>query len=363
MFSFKDDKRQSDDVDLAREAYQGELDMLRSQSSNLSHLVNILPAGVVILDGTGCVKEANQVAIDLLGEPLLGSRWLTVIKRAFCPQADDGHEVSLVDGRRVKIQTTDLSPQAGQLVLLTDLTETRLLQSRLANLSHLSVLGKLLASLAHQIRTPLSAALLYASNLANTALDTKSKSNFQTKLVARLHDLETQINDMLLFAKSGKQQVAEHLSLQQLLNEVKEGSEAMMMQCQGKLIVNLPEPDIIIFGNKNALASAIQNLIHNSIKNSPQALEINLSAQCQRGHEPLVCISVEDNGSGIELDKQKYIFEPFYTTQSSGTGLGLAVVKSVAEQHNGRVELSSEPGKGACFRILLPIAESDRKVA
>ena len=90
-----------------------------------------------------------------MGEPLENERWLDVIHRAFSPKDDDGHEVSLKDGRRVKlaISASDL----GQLILITDLTETRLLQSRLSDLQRLSSLGKMVASLAHQVRTPLSA--------------------------------------------------------------------------------------------------------------------------------------------------------------------------------------------------------------
>ncbi|WP_111976695.1 sensor histidine kinase [Algibacillus agarilyticus] len=345
-------------VDLAVEAYQGELASLRTQASSLTHLVKVLPAGVVIIDGSGLVRDANQIAIDFLGTPLKGQRWLTIIERAFAPQADDGHEVSLKDGRRVKLQTTDLSPESGQLVLLTDMTETRLLQSRVAKLKHLSALGKMMATLAHQIRTPLSAAMLYAANLGNSSLKPNSRISFQQKLISRLQDLEKQITDMLLFAKGDQDHVAQKISLQQLLSEVQIGSEAMLTQCAGRLEAQLPEPDIIILGNKNALASAIQNLIHNSIQVIGEGVMITLSASRDINSPNEVCICVQDNGPGIDAAHHAHIFEPFYTTRSQGTGLGLAVVKSVIEQHKGRVEIESTSGQGAKFILKLPIVET-----
>lgn len=343
---------------LQQESYLGELNELRGQSARLKHLVDILPAGVIILSETGLVEQANQIAIDLLDEPLIGESWLSVIRRSFDPKADDGHEVSLRNGRLVKLETTALTPEPGQLVVLTDMTNTRLLQARLSQFKQLSVLGKMMASLAHQIRTPLSAAMLYAANLANQSLPSVSKQSFQKKLMARLQDLESQITDMLLFAKSGERQVAEKLSLQQLLSEVQSGSEAMILESQGRLTTSLPEPDIIIYGNKNALASAIGNLIHNSIQIIETGAQIHLSAKRCLDNPNLVWVQVSDNGPGINAKQLPHIFEPFFTTRSKGTGLGLAVVKAVAEQHKGQVKVESEQGKGSTFTIELSIMDS-----
>ena len=115
----------------------------------------------------GRVQECNPTAIDLLGEPLEGESWLNVIQRVFAPRFDDGHEVSLKDGRRVSIATRSLAGEPGQLIVLTDMTETRALQERLSRHQRLSALGKVSASLAHQIRTPLSAAMLYGEHLVS----------------------------------------------------------------------------------------------------------------------------------------------------------------------------------------------------
>lgn len=335
-----------------------EMDALRQRNEELSHLVDVLPNGVVVLDNKGQVCQANKFAIELLGEPLEGEKWRTIISRSFKPRNDDGHEVSLKDGRRVKLDIMPL--QSGQLIVMTDLTETRKLQDRISHLQRVSALGRMVASLAHQIRTPLSAAMLYAANLSNTRLKTDTRHSFVNKLTSRLSDLEKQVNDMLMFAKSGENQVLEQVSMQQLLTAVHQSSDSMV-QPLGKFSVELPEPDICILANKTSLASAITNLVHNAVQVIGKGVDIHLAARRTAPTSNQVCISVEDNGPGIEPEQMQKIFEPFYTTRSQGTGLGLSVVKTVAQAHQGSVEVTNKPEGGAIFKIYLPIKLSSNK--
>ncbi len=325
------------------------------QARRLQHLVNNLPTAVIVLDERGYVAEANPVAISMLGEPLVGQRWLDVIARSFRPRSDDGMEVSLQDGRRVKLAISSLEPEAGQLIVLTDLTETRQLQSRLAHLQRLSTLGKMMASLAHQIRTPLSSALLYAQNLTSPKLSSQSREQFQHKLVARLVDLEQQVNDMLLFARAGREQQVEPLSLQRLLTDVFAGVEALVEQQQSQIQIQLPEPDIQILGNPRSLAGAIQNLIQNSMQIIEQGVVLKLEARLDTANPQQVMIAVEDNGPGVPEHLRQQIFEPFFTTRSQGTGLGLAVVQAVAHSHNGSIRYCPTTEGGARFELLFPV--------
>ncbi|MEP7702984.1 ATP-binding protein [Paraglaciecola sp. 25GB23A] len=351
-------------VELGASGTSEELANLRQEAARLNHILQVMPAGVVVVDGNGWVKQANQLAADLLGEPLEGQRWRTIIHRSFKPQADDGHEVSLIDGRKVKLSITPLVNEPGQLIVLTDLTETRQLQQRIGHLQKLSSLGKMVASLAHQIRTPLSAAILYAANLSNNTLSKESRSSFADKLQSRLRDLESQVNDMLLFAKSGSEQVVSRISLQSLLQEVQAGAEVMLSRQDALLQVNLPDPDIHILGNKVALAGALQNLIHNALGFKPVGAIIELTASRDVQHANRVNISVADNGPGIKKEHLKQIFEPFFTTRPHGTGLGLAVVKTVAQSHQGKISVTNNLNGGACFTLRLPVlAEQTTQVS
>lgn len=325
---------------------------------DLQQVIHSLPSGVIFLDSRGKVAEANQVAIDMLGEPLQGQLWLNVIKRCFRPRADDGLEVSLADGRLVKIAISALAPPGGQLIVLTDLTETRKLQHRLSHLQRLSTLGKMMATLAHQIRTPLSSALLYAENLQSPKLTVTAREQFQHKLIARLNDLEQQVNDMLLFARSGTAQAVSPLSLQQLCDDVLNRSEALLTQQQARLTVRLTHPQQMILGNQTSLVEALLNLVQNSLQAIGKGAELLLAQQADSAQ---LVLYFSDNGPGIAEDIQPHIFEPFFSRKAGGSGLGLAVVQAVVQSHHGQVRYLSEPASqlavlnGACFELILPL--------
>ncbi|MCL2913125.1 PAS domain-containing sensor histidine kinase [Shewanella corallii] len=322
-----------------------------NMSSRMEHILQAMPSGVILLNGDGVVYEANPVAVELLGEPLEGERWLNIIKRSFAPQDDDGHEVSLRNGRRVKLAMTPLDPEPGQLIVLTDLTETRLLQKNLSHLQRLSALGKMVATLAHQIRTPLSAALLYASNLGSATLQPDSRNRFQQKLVDRLNDLERQVNDMLLMAKGRQDGMAESLQLQTVLHAVMANCEPIAKR-QSAVISRDERSEGMVLGNSNALASAIGNLVMNSLEAG--ASQVALVTREQGGS---LILQVIDNGKGLDTKLQQQVLEPFFTTKAQGTGLGLAVVQSVIRNHGGQLQLSCQPGKGCIATVTLPLCQ------
>jgi two-component system sensor histidine kinase FlrB len=328
-----------------------ELASLRLQASRLEHLLQVMPAGVIVLDGKGIVRQANDQAKALLGEPLEEEIWRRIITRSFKPRADDGHEVSLVDGRRVKLSITPLENEPGQLIVITDLTETRELQARVSHMQRLSSLGKMVASLAHQIRTPLSAAVLYASNLTRKNLPENAPQQFAYKLTDRLKELENQVNDMLLFAKSGEQQVVSQITLSELFESIESNAHAMTSQEQQTLLFKGFDSAASITGNLTALQGALLNLIHNASQVTPKGFEVVVEAKLDNGS---LAIEVTDSGTGVPNAIKSKIFEPFFTTKTHGTGLGLAVVKSVINAHDGVLNVGDAENGGACFSVSLP---------
>ena len=328
-----------------------EVASLRLQASRLEHLLQVMPAGVIVLDGKGIVRQANDQAKALLGEPLEEEIWRRIITRSFKPRADDGHEVSLVDGRRVKLSITPLENEPGQLIVITDLTETRELQARVSHMQRLSSLGKMVASLAHQIRTPLSAAVLYASNLTRKNLPENASQQFAYKLTDRLKELENQVNDMLLFAKSGEQQVVSQITLPELFESIESNAHAMTSQEQQTLTFRGFDSAASITGNLTALQGALLNLIHNASQVTPKGFEVVVEAKLDNGS---LAIEVTDSGTGVPNAIKSKIFEPFFTTKTHGTGLGLAVVKSVINAHDGVLNVGDAENGGACFSVTLP---------
>lgn len=329
-----------------------EVAKLQHQASRLEHLLQVMPAGVLVINGKGVVKQANAQAKSLLGEPLEGQQWRAIIARSFKPQADDGHEVSLIDGRKVKLSITPLIEEPGQLIVLTDLTETRILQQRISHMQRLSSLGKTVASVVHQIRTPLSAAMLYAANLANKNIPDSAKENFSLKLQKRLQELESQVNDMLLFAKSGEQQVVQNIRLGDLLDELDSSSENMITQSNCDFEILCANRDLVILGNRPALIGALQNLIHNGIQIQSDHPQIKVSCSSDLQY---IYLAVIDKGPGVNERNKHRIFEPFFTSKSQGTGLGLSVVSTVAKSHGGSITVENLPAGGAKFTLTLPV--------
>ncbi|MGE7991335.1 sensor histidine kinase [Pseudomonas sp. NPDC089554] len=335
-------------VSAQRMAELGEKERL---ANRLQNLLDLLPGGVIVIDGQGLVREANPAACDLLGEPLVGELWRQVIARSFAPREDDGHEVSLRDGRRLSIATRSLDAEPGQLVLLNDLTETRRLQGQLARHERLSALGRMVASLAHQIRTPLSAAMLYAGHLADDEqqLPAQTRQRFATQLKERLHELEHQVRDMLVFAR-GELPLGDRVTPKALFQALQQAAQSHVQghsvrwQCD----THLGE----LLCNRDTLVGALLNLIDNALQASPEParLKVHLYRREQNLH---LCVS--DAGSGIDGQLLARLGEPFLTTKSTGTGLGLAVVKAVVRAHQGELALRSKVGRGTCVRVVLPL--------
>lgn len=326
-----------------------EFDEKERLASRLQSLLDLLPGGVIVIDAHGLVREANPVAHELLGAPLEGSLWREVIARSFAPRSDDGHEISLRDGRRVSIATRSLNGEPGQLVLLTDLTETRRLQDQLSRHERLSALGRMVASLAHQIRTPLSAALLYASHLEQGGLSSDHQQRFAGRLKDRLNELEHQVRDMLVFAR-GDLPLEHRLMPAELMTALRAAAETHLERVPVRWQCDVRVGAVLC--NRDTLVGALLNLIENALQaaGSDPGLKVHVYA---RGASLRICIS--DNGAGIDAITLARLGEPFFTTKATGTGLGLAVVKSVARAHSGSFELRSRPGRGTCATVVLPL--------
>ena len=320
-------------------------------ANRLQNLLDLLPGGVIVIDGTGTVREANPAAIGLLGEPLIGMLWRHVITRCFAPREDDGHEISLKDGRRLSIATRSLDAEPGQLVLLNDLTETRHLQSQLARHERLSSLGRMVASLAHQIRTPLSAAMIYASHLTEQVLNVDTQQRFAGRLKERLHELEHQVRDMLVFAR-GELPLTDRVTPSALVAALESAAHTHVRDVSVRWQCNSEEGEGELLCNRDTLVGALLNLIENAVQASAGGARVKIHAY-SRGDTLRLCIS--DNGSGIDAAALSRIGEPFFTTKTTGTGLGLAVVTAVARAHQGQVQFRSRPGRGTCAIVSLPL--------
>ncbi len=325
-------------------------------ADRLTAILQALPSGVVILDGRGLIVQCNPAAEDMLGIPLCGLRWTEIIQRAFSPKVDDGHDISLSDGRIVNISTTPLGGQPGQVILLHDVTKTRQLQRAQQHQKRLVALGEMAAGLAHQIRTPLSSVVLYASHLKNSSLDQTRRNKMTNRVISQVKHLETLVNDMLLFAK-GSSVAKESFTLDELVDDLNQAAEESVLDTGVLFCIERHLQQGWLLGNKSMLQSCVQNLMDNAIQAMAGEGKITLTVQAAAASS--VDIILTDTGPGIPQPLQDKIFEPFYTSRAAGTGLGLSVVKLVAQAHQGDVWLQSTEGEGCRFGIRLPISGKD----
>ena len=341
------------DVKLSKPAQAGK----GVSALTVAGLLHALPTGVLILDSHGRVNKCNPAAERLLGSGLQDEFWRDVIAANFNPRDDDGHEVSLISGKRVSLMTRSLLGGEGQLIVINDLTETRELQNQLNRHQRLSVMGQMMSSLAHQIRTPLSAALLHADNLLARAEVTAPAAESGKKIISRLHSIERQIQDMLIFAKGGATPSSE-LSLDLLVAKFKDAATDLANSHAATIHWQDGIDQAQLQCNPDALVGAFLNLVENAIQSSDGAAEVSISIQVLAGDTPYqdstLSIQIQDNGNGIPAALQASLAEPFNTTKANGTGLGLAIVKLVCKSHGGSFKfLPSEIG--ACAEISLPL--------
>lgn len=320
------------------------------QASHLRALIDAIPGSVVVLDPQGIIVEVNAAANQLLGDTVYRQPWRSIVQQVFLPELDQG-ELQTVDGRQFSISTRPLGYEPGQILLLSDVTQTRQLQRTAQQNRHLMTMGKMMASLAHQIRTPLAASMLYLSQLVEPNLDSETHHRFSEKALARIKHIEKIINDMLVFAHGGQFNMSQ-FSVGTLLAELQEQLAPMLEQKSASLTISAGHEDLTLQGNQGALLGALGNLCMNALDASDENSAINIKATLTA--KGLLLLVVDDRGCGMDRQMRKHLFDPFFTTKIDGTGLGLAVVKSVIESHEGRITVASRPGVGSRFRILLP---------
>jgi two-component system, sensor histidine kinase FlrB len=322
-------------------------------AGRLSALIKGLPGGVVVLDSGGEIQECNPVARELLGEPLLAHSFTAVLARAATDAGigGAGEPIELRTRRFVNVSRRELE-SGGEVVLLTDVTESHLMQVFLTRQQRLLTLGELAAGLAHQIRTPLAAALLYASQMTLPGRLTSDLARCAEKTVGSLKQLDKLVNDMLAFAHGGA--AREVVSVSALLEQVAQWLRPALRRGV-RLTIRTQAPDLMVRANAPSLVSAVLNLATNALQAATADLDLELLAR--RAADGRAQIVVSDNGPGVPAQVRERIFEPFFTTRARGNGIGLAIVKSVVEAHQGSVSLADAPcgaPAGATFIIDLP---------
>ena len=315
----------------------------------LSGLLEMLPAAVILVDGRGRVDRFNQAAEILFPNLSWGRRWHEVAEERLLDTAAE-NEWLLKGDLCVRVTGRTLA-DAGQILVLLDITDQRRLERQLLRQERLSVIGEMASQLAHQIRTPLATAVLYAGHLSNARASVDERARYGTKLLERLRHTEQLIADMLTFARGGHF-LAEQTDLRQVVEDAIDivtprlTAQRVRLDWQANGISQAP-----LQGNRDALIGAIVNLLNNSLDQRQGGASIAMELNRERDQ---FRVTVRDDGPGVRAELRDRIFDPFFTTREGGTGLGLAVVQAVAIEHGGSIDYAGTADSGAVFELRLP---------
>lgn len=302
-----------------------------------------IPAGVVIISAEGHIDSFNKQAEELLGlQPPL-KPWSTILQANVKQVINDGHYIILSSGKCVVFKTQSLPDAKGQLVLLID--ETDIYQSTVSTMEiqKLDSIEKLSASLAHQLRTPLSTAILYVSGMPK-------ESKYQDKIMKQLLLIKQQIDDVLMVCK-GQEKLIENINIHNEITKVIEDYKQLHPAIHIQFIHENNTEKLQMLGHKASLMGALMNILDNAIQASDKSNLIELSLLTSPSG---VCINIKDFGKGIKPEDIAKVNKPFFTTKENGTGLGLSIAKSILEAHQGKLEIASVANEYTMVSLYLP---------
>jgi len=231
------------------------------------------------------------------------------------------------------------------------LEENLRLERELAERERLAALGRMAATVAHEIKNPLSA----IKSIAQVMREDESLRNEYERdlglIVGETDRLSQSVTQLLSFARK-ESPAGQPLSVDELLRSVVDLFRASARE-QGIALDCHVTIDAELAGRSvSALRDALSNLLLNALQATPQGGKVELTAASSEGE---LLISVQDSGSGVPADLRERIWEPFFTTRQRGTGLGLAIVRKRLQEVGGSASLDSRNGRGALFQLRLPL--------
>ena len=343
---------------------------VRDMESYTRHVVESLPDALVTLDGQGRVVSMNARAQDLFGVPeaqaagrplgdLAGDAACEIepwIRRgeAFTDRpaqcrGPDGEPIP------VKVSAAPLTDseggRTGTVLLIRDVRDLRAVEEQLERSRRLAALGRMAAGLAHEIRNPLGTLRGFAQYLGARGTEEARAAEYAQLMVTEIDRLDRLIGALLQFARPREPEVRD-LPVAPLAERTVALVQADAEAAGLSLRVDVPE-GLEVRADPDLLTQVLLNLVQNAVAATGPGGEVAITARAEGG---TVGIAVDDTGRGLTPEEREHMFDPFYTTRRTGTGLGLAVVHQIVEQHGGRIEVESIQGRGTRITVWLPAA-------
>ncbi len=230
--------------------------------------------------------------------------------------------------------------------------DLRKTEAQLVRSDKLAALGQLAAGIAHEIRNPLTSINILIHSLTETFPSGNSYREDLKVIAEEINRINEIVDQFLRFAKPAPPHLekAEALSIiEDTLQLLRPQIEKQRIQVQKEF-----EPLPLILMDREQMKQAILNLLLNAVQAMPQGGHLSLKGQLPREGR-WVQIFIQDSGVGIPGEDIDKLFDPFFTTKEGGMGLGLSIAHRIIDQHDGKIEVVSAPGKGTLFTVWLPI--------
>ncbi len=337
-------------------------------------LLEAIPPGIIAIDEEAIVRWCNPTAetilglsaAEVLGKPVeaTGSRIAGLLRAALeSEQALPAERwVSPKTRRSVSVETRRLIHQQdslGAVAVIQDLTPEESLRQKQELTDRAAFWTDLAASMSHEVRNPLVAIKTFAQLLPERFDDPDFRRDFNEIVVQEIERLDriiTQINNFAHPPELNFRALDLRAPVKKAVDLVRSRFTKNGFSVETTLPDDLPQ----IVGDETALAEAFAHLVANAAEASVGQPEptITLSAKLVKEgkHSNGVLVTVHDNGKGISADLKDKVFSPFCTTKARGMGLGLPIVKRTVFDHNGRVDIASDP-HGTSVNVMLPAAD------
>jgi signal transduction histidine kinase len=224
------------------------------------------------------------------------------------------------------------------------------LASRAAERERLAVLGELAATVAHEVRNPLAGLQSLAQRLAEEDVDEARRRRYGALMLDEARRLERIVSNLLGLARradGGRKTPPAVTALPELFDDLRLLAEGIARSAG--VVLTMQADAAVAPAPREPLAQVLLNLMLNAVHHSPRGGHVTVTASADGEH---VALTVTDQGQGVRIADRERIFDAFHTG-SGGTGLGLAVVRRIANERGWRIEVADHPGGGAAFRILL----------
>jgi PAS domain S-box-containing protein len=244
----------------------------------------------------------------------------------------------------------------GILVLLTDLSRRKEVEEEARRAERLGALGRLSASVAHEIRNPLAGIRTTAELLRSRLGDDEDRQRFVDVILEETGRLNRIVDSLLQFAKPPTPQLAP-LAVGRILEKTRELAAGKAVEKRVTIRTDVPAGIAEPLADRDQILQVLLNLLLNAVEASPLGGEIRVLARQERGRSgERIRIVVEDEGDGVPALIQERVFDPFFTTKPGGTGLGLSISRHIVQQHGGTLRLERHRDGLTCATLTLPLA-------